>query len=56
MEETWIFGIAWEVLAIYLTLWVVVKHLRDLRRSSTGWTIGDCFKVLIKTHVLYFIA
>ncbi|KAG2341251.1 hypothetical protein BDR05DRAFT_965678 [Suillus weaverae] len=46
----------WEVLALCLAVWIVVKHFRDLRRlgPSTGLTIGDCFRVLIKSHVLYF--
>jgi len=56
MEGAWMFGIAWEVLALCLSLWVVVKHIRELQQLSTRWTTGDCFKVLIKTHVLYFIA
>ncbi|KAG2352461.1 hypothetical protein BDR07DRAFT_1437584 [Suillus spraguei] len=32
-----------------------VKHFRDLRQYdlSTGSTIGDCFRVLMKSHVLY---
>ncbi|KAG2072128.1 hypothetical protein BDR04DRAFT_1117177 [Suillus decipiens] len=38
------------------SFWVAVKHFRDLRRlnQSTESTIGDCFRVLIKSHVLYF--
>ncbi|KAG2109077.1 hypothetical protein BD769DRAFT_1392590 [Suillus cothurnatus] len=46
----------WEVLALCLSVWVAVKHFRDLRQLGplTGSTIGDCFKVLIKSHVLYF--
>jgi len=53
---TWIFNTVWEVLALCLSVWVAVKHFRDLRQlgPSTGSTIGDCFKVLIKSHVLYF--
>jgi hypothetical protein len=51
----WVLGTAWEVLALCLSVWIAVKHFRDLRRlgPSTG-TIGDCFRVLIKSHVLYF--
>ncbi|KAG1883619.1 hypothetical protein F4604DRAFT_258865 [Suillus subluteus] len=37
-------------------VWVVIKHFRQLRRQSTGWTVRDFFMVLIKTHVLYFAA
>ncbi|KAG2355199.1 hypothetical protein BDR07DRAFT_1493502 [Suillus spraguei] len=45
-----------EVLALCLSVWIAVKHLRDLRRfgSSTETIIGDCLTVLIKSHVLYF--
>jgi hypothetical protein len=51
----WVLGTAWEVLALCLSVWIAVKHFRDLRRlgPSTG-SIGDCFRVLIKSHVLYF--
>jgi hypothetical protein len=52
----WMLFIVWEVLALCLSVWIAVKHFRDLRRlgPSTGSTIGDCFRVLIKSHVLYF--
>ncbi|KAG2109071.1 hypothetical protein BD769DRAFT_107317 [Suillus cothurnatus] len=52
----WMLNTVWEVLALCLSVWIAVKHFRDLRRlgPSTGSTIGDCFKVLIKSHVLYF--
>jgi hypothetical protein len=52
----WMLVIFWEVIALCLSLWIAVKHFRDLRRlgPSTGSTIGDCFRVLIKSHVLYF--
>ncbi|KAG2140773.1 hypothetical protein BD769DRAFT_118691 [Suillus cothurnatus] len=47
---------AWEVLALCFSVWIAVKHFRDLRQlgPSTGLAIGDCFRVLIKSHVLYF--
>jgi hypothetical protein len=47
---------AWEVLALCSSVWIAVKHFRDLRQlgPSTGLAIGDCFRVLIKSHVLYF--
>ncbi|KAG2101560.1 uncharacterized protein F5147DRAFT_310654 [Suillus discolor] len=53
---TWILSTIWEVLALCLSIWIAVKHFRELRRfgPSTGSTIGDCFKVLIQSHVLYF--
>ncbi|KIK48519.1 hypothetical protein CY34DRAFT_627873 [Suillus luteus UH-Slu-Lm8-n1] len=52
----WMLNTVWEVLALCLSVWIAVKHFRDLRRfgPSTGSTIGDCFRALIKSHVLYF--
>jgi hypothetical protein len=44
----------WEILASVLALWVVIKHFRELRKSATGSTIGDCFTVLTKSHAFYF--
>ncbi|KAG2124674.1 hypothetical protein DEU56DRAFT_591933 [Suillus clintonianus] len=51
---TWILGVVWEVLALCLAVWIAVKHFRELRQHSAGGIIGDCFTVLIKSHVLYF--
>ncbi|KAG2055197.1 hypothetical protein BDR06DRAFT_1007105 [Suillus hirtellus] len=51
---TWILGTVWEVLALFLAVWIAVKHFRDLRRHSAGGIINDCFTVLMKTHVVYF--
>ena len=51
---TWILGTAWEVVALCFAIWIAVKHFKELQRSSTGWTVGDCFMVLMKTHVFYF--
>ncbi|KAG2348147.1 hypothetical protein BDR05DRAFT_957795 [Suillus weaverae] len=52
----WMLNTVWEVIALCLSVWIAVKHFRELRRlgPSTGSTIGDCFRVLIKSHVLYF--
>jgi hypothetical protein len=52
----WMLNIVWEVLALCLSVWIAVKHFRDLRRLGplTASPIGDCFRVLIKSHVLYF--
>ncbi|KAG2341202.1 hypothetical protein BDR05DRAFT_965555 [Suillus weaverae] len=52
----WMLVTLWEIIALCLSVWIAVKHFRDLRRlgPSTGLTIGDCFRVLIKSHVLYF--
>jgi hypothetical protein len=56
ISMTWIVDTVWEVLALCLSVWIAVKHFRDMRRlgPSTGSTIGDCFRVLIQSHVLYF--
>ncbi|KIK39629.1 hypothetical protein CY34DRAFT_808084 [Suillus luteus UH-Slu-Lm8-n1] len=52
----WIFNTVWEALALCLSVWIAVKHFRDLRRhgQSTGSTVGDCFRVLMTSHLLYF--
>ncbi|KAG1798956.1 uncharacterized protein HD556DRAFT_1525434 [Suillus plorans] len=52
----WMLITIWEVLALCLSVWVAVKHFRELRRLGplTGSTIGDCFRVLIQSHILYF--
>src|SRR5882757_7524559 len=53
-EITWILITAWESLALFLAVWIAVKHFRELQRPSSGWTVGDCFTILIKTHAFYF--
>ncbi|KAG1786229.1 uncharacterized protein HD556DRAFT_1531150 [Suillus plorans] len=55
-STVWILYTVWEVLALCFSIWIAVKHFCDLRRlgASTGSTIGDCFRVLIQSHVLYF--
>ncbi|KAG2057603.1 hypothetical protein BDR06DRAFT_187112 [Suillus hirtellus] len=50
---TWILCIVWEIFTLGLAVWVVVKHSRELQRHSAGGMIGDCFKVLMKSHVVY---
>ncbi|KAG1788432.1 uncharacterized protein HD556DRAFT_1447831 [Suillus plorans] len=50
----WILYNVWEVLTLCLAVWIAVKHFRELRQHSTGGIIGDCFTVLMKTHVFYF--
>jgi preprotein translocase subunit SecG len=52
---TWILATVWEVLSLCLALWIAVKHFRELHRHSTSGIIGDCFMVLMKTHVSYFV-
>ncbi|KAG2139209.1 uncharacterized protein EDB93DRAFT_1330315 [Suillus bovinus] len=50
----WILTTVWEVLTLCLAVWIAVKHFRELRQHSAGGIIGDCFMVLMKTHMLYF--
>ncbi|KAG2145395.1 uncharacterized protein EDB93DRAFT_1288651 [Suillus bovinus] len=54
--EYWVLGTTWEVLALCFALWSAVKHFRELQRPWARWTIEDCFTVLIKTHMLYFVS
>ncbi|KAG2051470.1 hypothetical protein BDR06DRAFT_973786 [Suillus hirtellus] len=51
---TWIFVTIWEITALCLAVWIAIKHFRELRRHPTRGIIGDCFTVLMKTHVIYF--
>lgn len=51
---TWILALAWEILALCLAVWIAVKHFRELRQLPARGIIGDCFTVLMKTHVSYF--
>ena len=53
-EMTWMLGTAWETLALSLAVWITIKHFRELQRTSTGWAVGDCYTILIQTHVFYF--
>lgn len=54
---TRVVGTAWEALALCLAVWIAIKHFREHKRLgvSTGSTIRDCFAMLIKSQVLYFI-
>lgn len=53
---TWILSTGWEVLALCLAVWIALKHFKELRQHSTRGIIGDCFTVLVKTHVSYFVS
>jgi len=53
IAESWIVTTVWEVIALGLAMWIVVKHFRELPR---GWTAEDCFTVLARSHVFYFAA
>jgi hypothetical protein len=51
----WMLYTIWEVLALCLSVRVAVKHFHDLRRLGLSRSIiGDCFRVLVESHVLYF--
>ncbi|KAG1840715.1 hypothetical protein DFJ58DRAFT_88131 [Suillus subalutaceus] len=52
---TWILSTVWEVVALCLAVWIAVKQFRELRQHSTRGVIGDCYTVLMKTHVSYFV-
>ncbi|KAG2048194.1 hypothetical protein BDR06DRAFT_976166 [Suillus hirtellus] len=54
-SATWILYIVWEVLTLCLTVWIVVKHFHELRLHPAKGIIRDCFMILIKTLVLYFV-
>ncbi|KAG2361989.1 hypothetical protein BDR07DRAFT_1407940, partial [Suillus spraguei] len=56
MFEAYTVATAYEALTTCLAVWIVVKHLRELQPRSTGGSvISDCFTVLLKTHLLYFL-
>jgi len=46
----------WEILAFLLAVWIVILRFYEMRQSRSGSSIGDCFKMLIKSHALYFLA
>ncbi|KAG2028389.1 hypothetical protein BDR03DRAFT_976588 [Suillus americanus] len=50
----WILVFVWVVLALCHTVWMAVKRFRE-RQQSTGRIVQDCFTMLIKTHMLYFM-
>ncbi|KAG2034005.1 hypothetical protein BDR03DRAFT_966291 [Suillus americanus] len=54
--ESMISTAVWEILALFLAVWIVIKHSRELRQSPTGSTIGDYFRILIESHTFYFLA
>ncbi|KAG2142014.1 hypothetical protein BD769DRAFT_47611 [Suillus cothurnatus] len=53
---TWMLSTVWEVLTLCLAVWIAVKHFRELRQHSASGIIGDCFTVLMKTHLSYFVS
>ncbi|KAG1862301.1 hypothetical protein F4604DRAFT_1683955 [Suillus subluteus] len=51
-----IFTTVWEIIALFLTVQIVMKHFRELRQLLTGSTAGDCFRILVESHAFYFLA
>jgi hypothetical protein len=54
--ESMISTAVWEILALFLTVWIVIKHFHELRQSPSGATIGNCLTMLIQSHAFYFLA
>jgi hypothetical protein len=54
IDWEYVTGLIWEVIALSLAVWIVIKHFRGLQQSR--WNVRDCFTVLIQTHVFYFAA
>jgi hypothetical protein len=48
-EVNWILCAAWDILALFLAVWIAVQHFRELPSTVTGYV-----PVLIKSHLLYF--
>ncbi|KAG2047644.1 hypothetical protein BDR06DRAFT_71258 [Suillus hirtellus] len=46
----------WEVFILCLAVWIALKHFRELRQHSAGGVIRDCFTVLMRTHMSYFVS
>jgi hypothetical protein len=55
-HEIWIPFVVSETLALFLAVWIFIKHFNELQQSLTGPTIGDYYTVLFRSHVLYFAA
>lgn len=56
LAGVWILRIVWEVIVLSLAIWIAVKHFCEMRRSFIEWSTGNCFAVLMRSHVLYFAA
>ncbi|KAG1796232.1 uncharacterized protein HD556DRAFT_1441534 [Suillus plorans] len=52
----WMIMGVWEVFILCLAVWIALKHFRELRQHSAGGVIKDCFTVLMKTHMSYFVS
>ncbi|KAG1906154.1 uncharacterized protein F5891DRAFT_1004308 [Suillus fuscotomentosus] len=53
--ETTVPTTVWEILALCLAVWIVIKHFRELQKSPTGANIRECLMVLMRGHMLYFV-
>lgn len=54
LAGVWILRIVWEGIVLCLAAWITIKHFHDNGWQFPRWPKGDCFTVLIKSHVLYF--
>jgi hypothetical protein len=54
-QEIFVPTLIWEVIALFLAAWIVIKHVRELRQSPTGSIARDCFMALMRSHVPYFV-
>jgi len=45
----------WEILVLFLALWIVIKHFHELRQSPTRLNIVHCFTILMESHTPYFL-
>ncbi|KAG2060864.1 hypothetical protein BDR06DRAFT_1016832 [Suillus hirtellus] len=55
ISMTWILCTVWGVLVLCLAVWIVVKYFREVQQLSTRGTITNCFIVLTKIHMIYFV-
>lgn len=53
--ETTVPTTVWEILALCLAVWIVIKHFCELKKSRTGTNIRECLMVLMRGHILYFV-
>jgi len=53
--ETTVPTTVWEILALCLAVWIVIKHFCELKKSQTGTNIRECLMVLMRGHMLYFV-
>lgn len=54
--DAWGIATAWELTTLCLAVWIVVKHLRELKQPLARLTLRNYFRVLIETHAFYFTA